>query len=139
MTGLSPGLMDVTLGTADLDRAIRFYDPVMAVLGLARLPDAPPGWAGWGPPDGPGLWLCAPFDGRPATAGNGSMVTFRATGAAQVRAFHAAALAHGGTDEGPPGTRPAYDPGFYVAYVRDPDGHKLACADPDHDPKESEA
>ncbi|MFM7443157.1 MAG: hypothetical protein ACKO2N_04480 [Tabrizicola sp.] len=42
-----------------------------------------------------------------------------------VRAFHRAALAHGGTDEGAPGLRP-YSPAFYAAYVRDPDGHKAA-------------
>lgn len=124
----SPGLMDVTLGTRDLARAIRFYDPVMATLGLHRLSDAPAGWAGWGPPTGTGLWLCTPFDGHPATPGNGTMITFAATSAAQVRAFHAAALAHGGTDEGPPGTRDRYEPSFYVAYVRCPDGHKLAAA-----------
>lgn len=122
------GLLDVTLGTRDLARAVRFYDPVMATLGLRRLPDAPEGWAGWGPQQGTGLWLCMPFDGRPATPGNGTMVTFAATGAAQVRAFHAAALAHGGQDEGAPGTRSHYEPSFYVAYVRCPDGHKLAAA-----------
>ena len=132
----SPGLMDVTLGTADLARAARFYDAVMAPVGLARLPDAPKGWAGWGPPDGTGLWLCQPFNGQPASPGNGTMVTLRATSAAMVRAFHAAALAHGGTDEGPPGTRPAYDAGFFVAYVRDPDGNKLACAHTPYDPSE---
>lgn len=122
------GLLDVTLGTRDLARAVRFYDPVMATIGLRRLPDAPEGWAGWGPQQGTGLWLCMPFDGRPATPGNGTMVTFAATGAAQVRAFHAAALAHGGQDEGAPGTRSRYEPSFYVAYVRCPDGHKLAAA-----------
>lgn len=127
MTAL-PGLMDVTLGTRDLARAARFYDPVMATLGLHRLPDAPEGWVGWGPATGPGLWLCLPFDGRPATPGNGTMVSFAAASAAQVRAFHAAALSHGGQDEGPPGTRDRYDPAFYVAYVRCPDGHKLAAA-----------
>lgn len=131
----APGLLDVTLGTGDLARAIRFYDPVMATLGLQRLPDAPAGWAGWGPERGTGLWLCHPFDGRPATAGNGTMVTFAANSAAQVRSFHAAALAHGGTDEGAPGTRGRYDPTFYVAYVRCPDGHKLAAAFTDYTPE----
>jgi catechol 2,3-dioxygenase-like lactoylglutathione lyase family enzyme len=56
------------------------------------------------------------------------MFAFRATDEAQVQAFHRAALKHGGSDEGAPGTRPHYDPTFYVAYVRDPDGNKLACA-----------
>jgi catechol 2,3-dioxygenase-like lactoylglutathione lyase family enzyme len=128
------GISDICLGTNDLDRAIRFYDGVTGVLGLARLPDSPAGWAGWGMEGGTGLWLCHPFDGRGATVGNGTMVTFRAPNAATVRAFHAAALSLGGRDEGAPGTREAYAPNFYVAYVRDPDGHKLACADFAHDP-----
>jgi catechol 2,3-dioxygenase-like lactoylglutathione lyase family enzyme len=132
---VSPGLLDVTLGTRDLARATRIYDAVMATLGLRRLADAPAGWAGRGPPQGTGLWLCAPFDGRPATVGNGTMATFAATSAAQVRAFHAAALAHGGQDEGAPGTRDRYEPAFFVAYVRCPDGHKLAAAFTAHTPE----
>ena len=67
-----------------------------------------------------------PFDGRPATAGNGSMVAFEASNQAQVRALHAAALAAGGTDEGAPGFRAAYGPRFYVGYLRDPQGNKIA-------------
>jgi predicted lactoylglutathione lyase len=58
--------------------------------------------------------------------GNGSMVAFRAKSWRQVDDFHAAALACGGTSEGPPGLRPQYNPDFYAAYVRDPDGNKLA-------------
>ncbi|MFM7444877.1 MAG: VOC family protein, partial [Tabrizicola sp.] len=74
-----------------------------------------------------------PFDGNPASVGNGTMVSFLAQTRAQVDAFHAAALAHGGTDEGAPGLRPQYGPHFYAAYVRDPDGNKLnaVCYRPD--------
>jgi predicted lactoylglutathione lyase len=72
------------------------------------------------------LWICKPFDGAPATAGNGSMVALRAKNWLQVGAFHAAALANGGTSEGNPGLRLQYNPDFYAAYVRDPDGNKLA-------------
>jgi catechol 2,3-dioxygenase-like lactoylglutathione lyase family enzyme len=132
----TPGIMDITLGTDDLPRAIAFYDAVTAVIGLARLTGAPKGWAGWGAGQGTALWLCQPFNGQTASHGNGTMITFRATSAAQVRAFHATAIAHGAGDEGPPGTRPTYDPAFYVAYIRDPDGHKLACAHISYDPKE---
>lgn len=122
--------LDVTFGTSDLSRAIAFYDAALSCLGIKRAPDAPDGWAGWGDGYGEGasLWLCPPYDGRPPTAGNGTMATFFARNAKEVRDFHAAALAHGGSDEGPPGTRLCYDPTFYVAYVRDPDGNKLACA-----------
>jgi catechol 2,3-dioxygenase-like lactoylglutathione lyase family enzyme len=62
------------------------------------------------------------------------MIAFRAADETQVHAFHAAALLHGGSDEGPPGTRPYYEPNFYVAYVRDPDGNKLACVYHKHKP-----
>lgn len=116
----------ITLGTNDRAVAARFYDAVMGVLGWARLPkpaDKPPAYRHGG--DGPILYLYSPFDGRPATAGNGTHVAFVAGDRDQVHAFHAAALAHGGTDEGPPGPRPAYGDGYYAAYVRDPDGNKL--------------
>ncbi len=125
----------ITLGTRDLGRACRFYDAVMAVLGYSRCDvSGEPGWEGWmgwGTYEGHGakelaLWVCAPFDGAPATAGNGSMVALAAKSWSQVEAFHAAALAHGGTSEGPPGLRLHYQPDFYAAYVRDPDGNKLA-------------
>lgn len=135
-TGPAALLHDVMLGTNDLPRAVAFWGPVMALFGQPALTGLGPGWAGWGRPLGSGfaLLLCPPFDGRPATAGNGTMLTFAARDAAQVRAFHAAALAHGGADEGGPGTRPHYAPTFYVAYVRCPDGHKIACAYPAYDP-----
>jgi catechol 2,3-dioxygenase-like lactoylglutathione lyase family enzyme len=123
-------ILDMTFGTSDLARAIRFYDAVFSSLGIGRALDWPDGWAGWGDAYGAGssLWLCPPYDGKRPTAGNGTMVTLFAKSAKEVNDFHAAALAHGGSDEGKPGTRPYYDPTFYVAYVRDPDGNKLACA-----------
>jgi hypothetical protein len=62
------------------------------------------------------------------------MLAFAGKNEKQVQDFHAAALAHGGSDEGPPGTRPYYEPWFYVAYVRDPDGNKLACVFHHHKP-----
>ncbi|MQT11325.1 VOC family protein [Segnochrobactrum spirostomi] len=122
-------LLYTTLGTDDLPRAIAFYDAVMAALGHARLPDWSDGWAGWGQDydTGFGFWLCRPFDEKPATAGNGTMLAFKADSPAQVRAFHAVGMSHGGADEGSPGLRPHYAPTFYAAYLRDPDGHKLAA------------
>ena len=118
-----------TVGVSDLARSIGFYDAVISTLGYAQTPGAEGGFVGWGPSydDGVSFWICKPFDGQAPSPGNGTMVAFRARNAAEVRAFHAAALAHGGTDEGPPGTRKIYEPSFYVAYVRDPDGNKLAC------------
>jgi catechol 2,3-dioxygenase-like lactoylglutathione lyase family enzyme len=88
-------------------------------------------WVGWGTYLDHGmteiaLWVCKPFDGKPAAAGNGTMVALRAQSWAAVRAFHAAALVGGGTSDGPPGLRLQYNPDFYAAYVRDPDGNKIA-------------
>ena len=123
------------LGTNDLERAIRFYDAAMGVLGHRRCVTGDPEWdrisAGWGTYKNGGieelaLWVGKPFNQQPATVGNGSMVAFRATSWQQVDDFHAAAIANGGTSEGAPGLRPQYNPDFYAAYVRDPDGNKLA-------------
>ncbi len=130
MTTMLPPILDTTLGVSDLDRACRFYDAIFAVLGVARNTNAiDEGWASWGPDfgDSVSFSICHPFNGEPPTAGNGTMITLRASSADAVRAFHAAALANGGTDEGAPGTRERYSPDFFVAYVRDPDGNKLAC------------
>ncbi|MFN0116509.1 MAG: VOC family protein [Paracoccaceae bacterium] len=117
----------VTLGTNDLARARAFYDAVLATLGHLRLADAK-AEVGYGPPGAAPVpfWIVTPFDGQPASRGNGSMTALAAASRAEVRAFHAAALSHGGTDEGTPGPRP-YSPGFYAAFVRDPDGNKLSA------------
>jgi catechol 2,3-dioxygenase-like lactoylglutathione lyase family enzyme len=129
-------LLYVTLGVADIARAARFYDAVMATLGAGRSPDSVDDFIGYGPgcDGGVSLWLCRPWDAGAPSPGNGAMTALRAPSAAAVRAVHAAALAQGGSDEGAPGTRPYYSPSFYVAYVRDPDGNKLACAFHRHDP-----
>jgi catechol 2,3-dioxygenase-like lactoylglutathione lyase family enzyme len=129
--------MYTTLGVSDLARSAAFYDAVFGALGCRRSEDVPEGFVAWGPDydGGVSFWICKPFDGKPATGGNGTMGALRARSEAEVRAFHEAALAHGGTDEGAPGTRTYYEPSFYVAYVRDPDGNKLACAYNHHDPK----
>lgn len=116
----------ITVGSDDLQRAAGFYDAVLATLGIERRMtrdgallgyqgDRQPGW----------FFVLRPFDGNPATAGNGAHVAFAAPSRAEVDAFHAAALAHGGADEGPPGLRPHYHEHYYGAYVRDPEGNKL--------------
>jgi catechol 2,3-dioxygenase-like lactoylglutathione lyase family enzyme len=122
-------------GTNDLERSKRFYDAAMGTLGLGRCNTGDTEWdriaAGWGTYANGGaselaLWVNKPFNDEPASVGNGTMVALRATTWKQVENFHAAAVSHGGTSEGPPGLRPQYNPDFYAAYVRDPDGNKLA-------------
>jgi catechol 2,3-dioxygenase-like lactoylglutathione lyase family enzyme len=114
----------ITLGTDDLEQARRFYAPVMAALGIG-VPFELPGMLIYGEMTGLKLFVLAPFDGRPASVGNGTHVALLASSRAEVDAFHAAALAHGGSDEGAPGLRPHYHAHYYGAYVRDPDGNKL--------------
>lgn len=129
-------LLYTTIGTNDIARATAFWGPIMESLGHAPLADLGKGWAGWGKDydGGFGFYLCPPFDGRAADAGNGLTFAFSANTAAQVRALYALALQNGGTDDGAPGTRDYYTPDFYVAYVRDPDGHKLAFVCHHYDP-----
>jgi catechol 2,3-dioxygenase-like lactoylglutathione lyase family enzyme len=125
----------VCLGTTDLERAAKFYDAVFHALGIGRCdtsgePDWG-GWIGWGQYENRGaaemaLWVGKPFNNQPATSGNGTMVAVKANSWQQVDEFHAAAIKNGGTSEGAPGLRPQYNADFYAAYVRDPDGNKLA-------------
>jgi catechol 2,3-dioxygenase-like lactoylglutathione lyase family enzyme len=117
----------VMLGASDLPRALRFYDPLMAILEQPRC-FTDPVLVGWGSREAPHarLYVGTPYDGKSVTHGNGTMLALRATSRAAVRQAHAAALANGGADEGAPGLRPQYHAHFYGAYVRDPDGNKLA-------------
>jgi catechol 2,3-dioxygenase-like lactoylglutathione lyase family enzyme len=112
----------VMIGSNDMDRSAKFYDAVMAPLGIKQFMKNATrcGYRG----EGPGMFmLCPPHDGGKATFGNGSMLSFTAPSREAVDAFHAAALANGGKDEGLPGPRG----NVYMAYVRDPEGNKLAA------------
>ena len=135
----------VSVGTDDIALAKRFYQAFLPALGY-DFSQGPEGLSNELPvPDGaraisPDFYVKPTFDGQPATAGNGAMVAFEAQTQAQVRALHAAALAAGGSDEGAPGFRPNYGPRFYVGYLRDPQGNKLALfssnpSEPDRDGK----
>jgi catechol 2,3-dioxygenase-like lactoylglutathione lyase family enzyme len=120
-------ILYITLGTNDLAAAVRFYDAVMPTLGLERrfLNEQEAGY-GAPAPSRIRFWVTRPFDGQPATPGNGAMPALIAPSRAAVDAFHAAGLAAGGRDEGPPGLRP-HGPSFYACYLRDPDGNKLSA------------
>ena len=96
----------------------------MAALGIPEFMRREGGKA-YGIATGPKLFIGPAFDGNEARAGNGNHAAFLAPDRATVDAFHKAALAHGGSDEGTPGLRPHYHPNYYGAYVRDPEGNKL--------------
>ena len=115
----------VTLGSNDIERSRRFYEPVMAALGITQPFERQSAGFVFGELAGQKLFVGTPFDGQPASHGNGEHIAFLAKDRAMVDAFHAAALAHGGTDEGPPRLRRHYHANYYGAYVRDPDGNKL--------------
>jgi catechol 2,3-dioxygenase-like lactoylglutathione lyase family enzyme len=126
----------VYFGTNNLGKAVAFYTAALAPLGMKRCVTCDAEWdriaAGWGVyEDGGnrelGFWVGKPFDQKPASAGNGVMAAFTAPTWKAVDDFHAAALANGGTCDGPPGLRLHYAADFYAAYVRDPEGNKLAA------------
>lgn len=121
----------VTLGTDDIEAARAFYDALLAELGASRLmqlPEEELGFTLYGTDwSQPAVALTRPFDGNSQQPGNGNMVAFVMDRRAKVDAFHAKALALGGSDEGAPGLRSDPAMNFYAAYVRDPEGHKLAA------------
>lgn len=113
----------VTLGTNDLARAAKFYDELLKDLGAGRAMEADR-YVFWASGAGsPMLSVMKPFDGQPATAGNGTMVSFAAGSNAKVDALYAKAISLGAKDEGAPGNRGGT---FYLGYCRDLDGNKLA-------------
>lgn len=112
------------VGTNNLDKAVAFYSELLSLLGAQPFFQSERG-VGWGvAPDKPMFSVLKPFDGQPATVGNGTMVALAASGPEQVQALHAKALALGGRDEGAPGSRGG---DFYGAYFPDLDGNKLAA------------
>lgn len=112
----------VTLGTNNLKRACEFYDAIAGELGVSRMMESDT-FVAWGKPGGgAGVGLTKPFDGKPATVGNGVMVALECKDRAQVDRVYKLAMSMGAKDEGPPGQRME---GFYAGYFRDPDGNKL--------------
>ena len=111
-----------TVGTNDLPRAAAFYDALFAPLGYQRLIESDSKIA-WGASMAhPMFFVAKPFDGKPATVGNGSMVALGMKNPADIDATHAHALKLGARNEGDAGPR---GPSFYCGYLRDLDGNKL--------------
>lgn len=113
----------VSLGVRDLTRAALFYDAVLTALGYVRLWTGEHG-LGYGSAGG-GEKLNIFERAGAASPGEGFHLAFEASDRAAVDRFHAAALAHGGTDAGAPGLRPHYGAHYYAAFVVDPEGHRL--------------
>ena len=112
----------VTLGTNDLARASAYYDAFLGDIGATRTLELER-LVAWGTGEGsPMLGVIMPFDGNPATVGNGNMVGLNVGSTAKVDEMYEKALVLGGAHEGAPGERM---PGFYVGYSRDIDGNKL--------------
>lgn len=127
----------ITLGVDDIALARRFYSAFLPRLGYAM--EVSPEGLGFLIPETeapenthPKLYIRTPYDGQTASAGNGAMVAFQVETQALVRELHAAALGAGGRDEGVPGFRADYGPHFFVGYLRDPQGNKIAlyCDNP---------
>ena len=114
----------VTLGTNDMDKAVQFYDQLLAEIGIGRVMEEEK-FIAWGTSmSEPMLLVMKPFNGEAATVGNGVMVSLFMDNTDKVDALHKKALSLGSEDEGAPGPR---GEGFYGAYFRDMDGNKL-CA-----------
>lgn len=121
----------VTVGADDIALAKRFYSAFLPALDY-NITEGPEGlsfalpFAAGQASTLPDFYVKPTFDGRPASVGNGAMIAFEARCQSQVRDLHAAALAAGGANEGHPGFRVSYGPHFYVSYLRDPQGNKIA-------------
>jgi len=113
----------VSVAVRDLAVSARFYEAVLATLGFAKL-DARPATIGFGKAY-PEFWINLRGELTPVAAGSGAHVCFRARTTEVVDAFHSAALAAGGADDGKPGLRPQHGDGYYAAFVRDPDGNRI--------------
>ena len=112
----------VTLGTNDLAKGANFYDALLATIGAKRFMDTDRFIAWAASPTTAGLCLIKPFDGTPATVGNGVMVALVVDSREKVDALYKRAMELGAADEGPPGQR---GEGFYAGYFRDLEGNKL--------------
>ena len=119
-----PFMIDhISIGVADLDRAARFYEPVLAALGLARLVSRP-ATIGFGK-NYPEFWLNRRAGMAKIPHESGTHICLRARTSGDVDAFHAAALAAGGASDGAPGLRPHDRVKYYAAFVIDPDGNRI--------------
>lgn len=117
-------LNHISIGSNDLDKALKFYDAVMATIGASRQLEIPNIAVAYGK-QFPEFWVQRPLDGQEATSANGAHYSFHAPSKEAVHEFYEVALQSGGTGDGEPGPRPMYGPSYYGCFVRDLDGHKI--------------
>jgi len=113
----------VSVPVRDLAASTRFYEAVLGTLGFARL-ETRAATVGFGK-SYPEFWINLSDGVIPTAPGSGAHVCFRARSTELVDAFHAAALAAGGADDGAPGLRPQHGEGYYAAFIRDLDGNRI--------------
>ena len=121
-------LSHVHIGVTDFQRAFAFYSAVMDALGFPlKFSEQEKRWAAWKPANAerPHFLIGQPYNGAPATPGNGQMIALLASSRDAVEKCYELAIANGGRSDGAPGLRPHYHPDFYGAYFRDLDGNKL--------------
>jgi catechol 2,3-dioxygenase-like lactoylglutathione lyase family enzyme len=114
----------VSIAVRDLKAAGRFYEPLLATLGLTKLREWPDAAIGFGKKY-PEFWINRRADMAKVADDSGVHFCLRAPSAEAVDAFHAAALAGGGSSDGAPGLRPEYHDNYYAAFIRDPDGNRI--------------
>ncbi|WP_341703052.1 VOC family protein [Ferrovibrio sp.] len=114
----------ISIGVRDLARSTAFYDAALKPLGITRLYDGDHG-AGYGAGKRAQFWLNPTDSPAPRNPQSGCHICFHAENRDAVQAFHALAISHGGEDDGGPGIRPQYSPGYYAAFVCDPDGYRI--------------
>lgn len=130
MSDENPSILShVSLGTQDMDKALKFYDAVMATVGATRQEEVKLDGVGlvavaYGK-QFPEFWIQLPENEQPAHIGNGIHVGFIAEDKDAVHRFHEVAMQNGAVDEGAPGPRPHYGEPYYGCFVRDLDGNKI--------------
>lgn len=130
---MNPLLHHISFAVTDLQRSIAFYDAVLGTLGYVRVWSEPRA-AGYGLPGGEDVFALKLRGKRLSAPGPGFHLAFAARGKQAVADFHAAAVQHGGLDNGPPGPRPEYGANYFATFVIDPDGYRIEAVFTDQEP-----
>jgi len=115
----------LSLPVTNLERSAIFYEAALGALGYTRTVDEQPWVIGWGSIDNGDIFSIRHRPDEPIMTGDGFHLAFIGRTHEAIDAFHQAALAHGGTDNGGSGMNPEYGPDYYAAFVFDPDGYRM--------------